>query len=34
MESGILDHSEISLGDLQKMKQILVDERLYYDFLR
>lgn len=34
MESGILDHSEISFGDLQKMKQILVDERLYYDFLR
>lgn len=34
MESGILDHSEISLGDLQKMKKILVDERLYYDFLR
>ena len=34
MESGILDHSEISLGDLQRMKKILVDERLYYDFLR
>ena len=34
MESGILDHSEICLGDLQKMKKILVDERLYYDFLR
>ena len=34
MESGILDYSEICLGDLQKMKKILMDERLYYDFLR
>lgn len=34
IESGILDHSEISIRDLQKMKKILVDERLYYDFLR
>ncbi len=34
IESGIIDYSDISLGEIQKMKEILVEERLYYDFLR
>lgn len=34
LESGIIDYSRISLGELQEMKKILVEEKLYYDFLR
>ncbi|MDD6491988.1 MAG: hypothetical protein PUG54_07175 [Firmicutes bacterium] len=34
MESGIIDNSRLSFGELQEMKQILVEEKLYYDFLR
>lgn len=34
LESGMIDYSNISLGDLQEMKKILVEEKLYYDFLR
>lgn len=34
LESGMLDYSDISLGDIQMMKKILVEEKLYYDFLR
>ena len=34
MESGIIKYSRISLGELQEMEKILVEEKLYYDFLR
>lgn len=34
LESGIIDHSRISFGEMQEMKKILVEEKLYYDFLR
>lgn len=34
LESGIIDYSRLSFGELQEMKQILVEEKLYYDFLR
>ena len=34
LESGIIDNSSISFGELQEMKKILVEEKLYYDFLR
>lgn len=34
LESGVLDDSDLSLGDIQTMKKILVEEKLYYDFLR
>lgn len=34
LESGMIDYSGVSLGELQEMKRILVEERLYYDFLR
>ena len=34
IESGILDASEISLGELKKMKKAFLKETLYYDFLR
>ncbi len=34
IESGIIDHSKISMGEIQEMKKILVEEKLYYDFLR
>lgn len=34
IESGIIDQSRISMGEIQEMKKILVEERLYYDFLR
>lgn len=34
LESGVLNHSRISIGELEEMKKILVEERLYYDFLR
>ena len=34
LESGMIDYSGVSLGELQEMKRILVEEKLYYDFLR
>lgn len=34
ISSGILNQSEISIGDLEQMKKILAGEQLYYDFLR
>lgn len=34
LESGMLDHSEISLREIQVMKKIFIEEGLYYDFLR
>lgn len=33
-ETGILNNSRISIGDIEEMKKILVEEKLYYDFLR
>ncbi len=33
-ESGLFNYSRISLGELEEMKKILSEERLYYDFLR
>ncbi len=34
VESGILNHNKISIGELEEMKKILMEEKLYYDFLR
>lgn len=34
VESGMIDRSDLTFGELQEMKNILVEERLYYDFLR
>lgn len=34
LESGIIDYSDLTYGELQEMKKILVEEQLYYDFLR
>lgn len=34
VESGAIDRSNLTFGELQEMKEILVEERLYYDFLR
>ena len=34
IESGMIDYSSVSLGELQEMKKILMEEKLYYDFLR
>lgn len=34
IESGIIDQSRISMGEIQEMQKILVEEKLYYDFLR
>ncbi len=34
VESGIIDKSNISYCEIQEMKKILVEEKLYYDFLR
>lgn len=34
LESGIIDYSRLSFGELQEMKKILLEEKLYYDFLR
>ncbi len=34
LESGIINYSGASFGELQEMKKILVEEKLYYDFLR
>ena len=33
-ENGLIRYSQISLGELEEMKKILAEERLYYDFLR
>lgn len=33
-ESGLFHYSKISLGELEEIKKILLEERLYYDFLR
>lgn len=33
-ESGILNHSRISICEMEEMKKILMEEKLYYDFLR
>ncbi len=34
IESGMIDYSDLTFGELQEMKNILVEEKLYYDFLR
>lgn len=34
IESGVIDRSNLTFGELQEMKEILVEEKLYYDFLR
>ncbi len=34
IESGVIDRSEISYGDINLMKKTLIDEKLFYDFLR
>lgn len=34
IESGVIDRSDLTFGELQEMKKILVEEKLYYDFLR
>ncbi len=34
IESGIIDQSDLTFGELQEVKNILVEERSYYDFLR
>jgi hypothetical protein len=34
LESGILNRCQISVGELEEMKKILMEEKLYYDFLR
>ncbi len=33
-ETGILDKSKITMGELKEMKKLLLEEKLYYDFLR
>lgn len=33
-ESGLFNYSRISFGELEEMKRILMEEKLYYDFLR
>lgn len=34
LDSGILDKSKITMGELKEMKKLLMEEKLYYDFLR
>lgn len=34
LESGILNHNRLSIGELEEIKKILMEETLYYDFLR
>ena len=34
VESGMIDQSNLTFGEFQEMKKILLEERLYYDFLR
>lgn len=33
-ESGLINYSQISMCELEEMKKILTEEKLYYDFLR
>lgn len=33
-EGGLFNSSKISIGELEEMKKILTEEKLYYDFLR
>lgn len=34
IESGVIDRADISYGDINIMKKTLIDEKLFYDFLR
>ncbi len=34
LESGVFDHSDISFEDIHIMKDTLIEEKLFYDFLR
>ena len=34
VESGMIDQSNLTFGEFQEMEKILLEERLYYDFLR
>ena len=34
VESAMIDQSNLTFGEFQEMKKILLEERLYYDFLR
>lgn len=34
VESGLLNSSRITMGELEEIKNILLEEKLYYDFLR
>lgn len=34
VESGLLNSSRITMGELEEIKTILLEEKLYYDFLR
>lgn len=34
VESGMIDQSDITFGEFQEIKRILLEEKLYYDFLR
>ena len=34
LDSGILNHNRLSIGELEEIKKILMEETLYYDFLR
>ncbi len=34
IDNGILDKSLITMGELKEMKKLLLEEKLYYDFLR
>lgn len=34
VESGLLNSSRITMGELEEIKKILLEEKLYYDFLR
>lgn len=33
-DSGFLDQSQITMGEMKEMKKLLMEEKLYYDFLR
>ncbi len=34
IESGVLDGSEITMQEINRIKKVLLEEKLYYDFLR
>jgi membrane-associated HD superfamily phosphohydrolase len=34
LESGIIDKSQISMGEMKEIRRLLKEEHLYYDFLR